>query len=165
MPDVFPDDLPGPDRAVEFTIELEPSTAPISKELAEIQKQLKELLEKGRIRPSSPPWGCPALFVRKKDDTLRMCVDYRPLNDVTIYPLPRISILFPCFGTSSLFSLNLIAFSSVEGKDLPRKNKKNPLESASKTIQKDEKSTFFALRKIVEQSKIISGTGTRKDIT
>ena len=67
------------------------------KELAEMKKQLEELLEKGFIRPSSSPWGCPAIFVKKKDGTLRMCVDYRPLNAVTIknkYPLPRIDTLF-----------------------------------------------------------------------
>ena len=90
---------------VEFSIELEPSIAPISrhpyhmapKELAEIKKQLEELLEKGFIRPSSSPWGCPDIFVKKKDGTLRMCVDYRPLNAVTIknkYPLPHIDTLF-----------------------------------------------------------------------
>jgi hypothetical protein len=66
-------------------------------ELAELKTQLQDLLEKGFIRPSSSPWGCPAIFVKKKDQTLRMCVDYRPLNEVTIknkYPLPRIDILF-----------------------------------------------------------------------
>jgi hypothetical protein len=67
------------------------------KELAEIKRQLEELLNKGFIRPSSSPWGCPAILVKKKDGTLRMCVDYRPLNAVTIknkYPLPRIDALF-----------------------------------------------------------------------
>jgi hypothetical protein len=53
-------------------------------ELAELKTQLQDLLEKGFIRPSSSPWGCPAIFVKKKDQTLRMCVDYRPLNEVTI---------------------------------------------------------------------------------
>ena len=120
FPDVFPDELPGlpPDRDVEFKIELLPGTAPISRrpyrmppnELAELKTQLNELLKKGLIRPSSSPWGCkglirpssspwgcPAIFVKKKDQSLRMCVDYRPLNAVTIknkYPLPRIDILF-----------------------------------------------------------------------
>jgi hypothetical protein len=81
-------------------IELQPGTAPISKrlyrmppkELAEVKTQLQELLDKGNIRPSSYLWGCPALFLKKKDGSLRMCVDYRPLNAVTIknkYPLPR----------------------------------------------------------------------------
>jgi hypothetical protein len=93
-PDVFPDELPGmpPDRDIEFAIELQPGTAPISKspyrmppaELAELKKQLQELLDKGFIRPSTSPWGCPALFVKKKDESLRLCVDYRPLNAVTI---------------------------------------------------------------------------------
>ena len=99
--DVFPDDLPGlsPDRDIEFVIELQPGTTPISKrpyrmppnELAELKIQLQDLLDKGYIRPSASPWGCPALFVKKKDDSLRLCVDYRPLNAVTInnkYPLP-----------------------------------------------------------------------------
>jgi hypothetical protein len=53
-------------------------------ELAELKTQLQDLLGKGFIRPSSSPWGCPAIFVKKKDQTLRMCVDYRPVNDVTI---------------------------------------------------------------------------------
>jgi hypothetical protein len=104
-PDVFPDELPGmpPDRDVEFVIELQLGTAPISKrpyrmppnELAELKTQLPELLDKGYIRPSSSPWGCPTLFVKKKDGSLRLCVDYRPLNAVTIknkYPLPRIDV-------------------------------------------------------------------------
>jgi hypothetical protein len=101
--DVFPEDLPGlpSKRDVEFVIELKPGTAPISKrlyrmppnELVEHKTQLQDLLEKGFIRPSSSPWGCLAVFVKKKDQTLRMCVDYRPLNEVTIknkYPLPWI---------------------------------------------------------------------------
>ena len=101
FPDVFPKDLPGlpPDREVEFSIELEPSTAPISRrsyrmaprELAEMKKQLEELMDKGFIRLSSSPWGCPAIFMKKKDGTLWMCVDYHPLNAVTVknkYPLP-----------------------------------------------------------------------------
>ena len=92
--DVFPKDLPGlpSDRDVEFFIELKPSTAPISrrpycmapKELAEMKTQLEELMKKVFIRPSSSPWGCPAIFVKKKDGTLQMCVDYRPLNAVAI---------------------------------------------------------------------------------
>jgi hypothetical protein len=116
-PGVFPDELSGvpPDRDVEFVIELQPGTAPISKrpyrmppkELAELKTQLQELLDKGYIRPSSSPWGCPALFVKKKDGSLRMCVDYRPLNAVTIknkYPLPRIDVLFDQLGGAKVFS-------------------------------------------------------------
>ena len=66
-------------------------------ELAELKIQLQELLDKGLIQPSSSPWGCPALFVKNKNKSLRMCVDYRPLNAMTIknkYHLPRIDILF-----------------------------------------------------------------------
>jgi hypothetical protein len=116
-PDVFPDDLPGmpPDRDIEFVIELQPGTTPISKrpyrmppkELAELKNQLQELLDKGYIRPSSSPWGSPALFVKKKDGSLRMCVDYRPLNAVTIknkYPLPHIDVLFNQLASGKVFS-------------------------------------------------------------
>jgi hypothetical protein len=116
-PDVFPDDLLGmpPNRDIEFVIELQPGTAPISKrayrmlskELAELKTQLQELLDKGFIRLSSSPWGCPALFVKKKDGSLRLCVDYRPLNAVTIknkYPLPRIDVLFDQLAGAKVFS-------------------------------------------------------------
>ena len=86
----FPEDLPGlpPVREVEFAIDLIPATAPISKapyrmapaELAELRKRLQELLDKGFIRPSVSPWGAPVLFVKKKDGSLRLCIDYRKLN-------------------------------------------------------------------------------------
>jgi hypothetical protein len=105
--DVFPEELSGmpPDRDVEFVIELAPKTAPVSKRsyrippngLVKLKKQLKEFEEKGFIKPSSSSWGCPAMFVKKKDHSLRLVVDYRPLNEVTIkdkYPLPRIDDLF-----------------------------------------------------------------------
>jgi hypothetical protein len=116
-PDVFPDDLPGmpPNRDIEFMIELQPGTTPISKrpyrmppkELAELKNQLEELLDKGYICPCSSPWGCPTLFVKKKHGSLRMCVDYRPLNAVTIknkYPLPRIDVLFDQLAGAKFFS-------------------------------------------------------------
>ena len=76
-------------------------------ELVELKKQLGALQEKGFIRPSSSPWGCPAIFVKKKDKTLRMCVDYRPLNEVTVknkYPLPRIDDLFDQLTGARVFS-------------------------------------------------------------
>ena len=117
FPDVFLEELPGlpPDRDVEFSIELVPGMAPISRrpyrmppnELAELKVQLQDLLDKGLIQPSSSSWGCPALFVKKKDKSLRMCVDYRPLNVVTIknkYPLPRIDILFDQLAKVKVFS-------------------------------------------------------------
>jgi hypothetical protein len=117
FPDVFPDDLPGmpPERDIEFKIELQPGTAPITKspykmtwdELAKLKIQLKDLLDKGYIYPSSSPWGCPALFVMKKDKELCLCVDYRLLNAVTIknkYPLPCIDILFGQLVGAQVFS-------------------------------------------------------------
>ncbi|TYK30559.1 Transposon Ty3-G Gag-Pol polyprotein [Cucumis melo var. makuwa] len=115
--DVFPDDLSGlpPDREIEFTIELLPGTTPISQapyrmspsELKDLKMQLQELVDKGYIRPSVSPWGAPMLFVKKKDGTLRLCIDYRQLNKVTIrnkYPLPRIDDLFDQLRGAALFS-------------------------------------------------------------
>jgi hypothetical protein len=117
FPNVFPEDLHGLplERDVEFVIELKPGTTPISRrpyrmppnELAELKTQLQDLLEKGFISPSSSPWGCPTIFVKTKDQTLRMCMDYRPLNEVTIknkYPLPRIDILFDQLTGARVFS-------------------------------------------------------------
>ncbi|KAM2950713.1 hypothetical protein COP2_000296 [Malus domestica] len=105
--DVFPDDLPGlsSDKDVEFTIDLLPGTDPISltsyrmahAESRELKVQLQELVDKGFIQPTTSPWGAPVLFVRKKDETLRLCIDYKQLNRVTIknrYLLPRIDDLF-----------------------------------------------------------------------
>jgi hypothetical protein len=102
------------DRDVEFIIELQQGTTPISKrlyctppkELAELKNQLQELLDKGYIHSSSS-CGCPALFVKKKDGSLRLCVDYRLLNAVTIknkYPLPRIDVLFDQLAEAKIFS-------------------------------------------------------------
>ncbi|GJY19770.1 putative reverse transcriptase domain-containing protein [Tanacetum coccineum] len=103
FPEVFPDDLSGlpPVREIEFHIDLIPGTSPVVKlpyrlapsEMLELSNQLKELQEKGFIRPSHSPWGAPVLFVKKKDSSIRMCIDYRELNKLTIknrYPLPRI---------------------------------------------------------------------------
>jgi hypothetical protein len=117
FPDVFPEDLLGmpPDRDIEFNIELIPGTAPISKrpyrmdvkDLAELRKQIEELLSKGFIRPSSSPWGAPTLFVDKKDGSRRLCIDYRSLNEVTIknkYPLPQIEDLFDQMRGAKAFS-------------------------------------------------------------
>jgi hypothetical protein len=91
-PDVFLDDVPGmpPDRAIEFKIELQPGTTPVYKrrypmaqiEMTKLKIQLQELLDKGYIQPSYSPWGCPAIFVSKKDKIQRLCIDYRPLNMV-----------------------------------------------------------------------------------
>ncbi|GJV77292.1 putative reverse transcriptase domain-containing protein [Tanacetum coccineum] len=117
FPEVFPDDLPGlpPPRQVEFKIELVPGAAPVARapyrlapsELKELADQLQELSEKGFIRPSSSPWGAPVLFVKKKDGSFRMCIDYRELNKLTVknrYPLPRIDDLFDQLQGSSVYS-------------------------------------------------------------
>ncbi|WVZ51917.1 hypothetical protein U9M48_003017, partial [Paspalum notatum var. saurae] len=118
FPDVFPKELPGlpPDRNVEFSIELVPCTAFVSKRpygmapdvRKELKTQLQEQLDKGFIHPSSSPWGCPALFVEKKDQGgKQLCVDYRPLNAVTIknkYPLPHIDILIDQLAGARVFS-------------------------------------------------------------
>jgi hypothetical protein len=117
FPDVFPEELPGmpPDRDIKFVIELKPGTAPIYKtpfwmttpELAELKEHIKELLEKGFIRPSSSPWGAPVIFVPKKGGTQRLCVDYLSLNEVTIknkYLLPRINDLFDQLCCACVFS-------------------------------------------------------------
>jgi hypothetical protein len=117
FPEVFPEDLPGlpPKREVEFEIELAPGSAPIARapyrlapsEMKELSSQLQELLDKGFIRPSSSPWGAPVLFVKKKDGSMRMCIDYRELNKLTIknrYPLPRIDDLFDQLQGSSVYS-------------------------------------------------------------
>ncbi|XP_073066007.1 uncharacterized protein [Primulina eburnea] len=115
--DVFEDDVPGlpPDRDVEFVIDLAPGTVPISKapyrlaptEMKELKTQLQDLLDKGFIRPSSSPWGAPVLFAKKKDGSLRLCIDYRELNKVTVknkYPLPRIDDLFDQLHGATVFS-------------------------------------------------------------
>ncbi|KAL2230223.1 UNVERIFIED_CONTAM: Transposon Tf2-12 polyprotein [Sesamum indicum] len=117
FPEVFPDDLPGlpPHREVDFAIETLPGVAPISiapyrmapVELHELKKQIEELLGKGFIRPSTSPWGAPVLFVKKKDGSMRLCVDYRQLNRVTVknkYPLPRIDDLLDQLKGATIFS-------------------------------------------------------------
>ena len=117
FPDVFPKELPElhPYREIEFAIDVVPSATPTSitpyrmapLELKELKMQLQELLEKGFIRPSVSPWGAPVLFVKKKDGTLRLCIDYRQQNKLTVknkYPLPRIDDLFDQLKGASIFS-------------------------------------------------------------
>ncbi|GJX43804.1 putative reverse transcriptase domain-containing protein [Tanacetum coccineum] len=107
FPEVFPDDLSGlpPIQEIKFRIELTPRATPVAKspyhlapsELEELSGQLKELQDKGFIRPSLSPWGAPVLFVKKKDGSFRMCIDYKELNKLTVnnrYPLLRIDDLF-----------------------------------------------------------------------
>ncbi|GJY73333.1 putative reverse transcriptase domain-containing protein [Tanacetum coccineum] len=104
-----------PARPVEFQIDLIPGAAPVARapyrlapsEMKELSEQLQELSDKGFIRPSSSPWGAPVLFVKKKDGSFRMCIDYRELNKLTVknrYPLPRIDDLFDQLQGSSIYS-------------------------------------------------------------
>lgn len=114
---VFPEDisdLPS-EREINFTICLAPDTSPISmalyemfaSELSELKKQMEELLENRFVRPSVSPWSVPILLVRKKDGSMRLCVDYRQLNKITIknkYPLPRIYDLMDQLVSARVFN-------------------------------------------------------------
>lgn len=116
--DVFPEELPPglpPSREVDHRIELLPGSVPPSRptyrlsasELIELKKQLEELTKAGFIQPSKSPFGAPILFVKKKDGTMRMCIDYRALNNITIknsYPLPRVDELFDRLQGAKYFS-------------------------------------------------------------
>jgi hypothetical protein len=135
--DVFPDELPGmpPERAIKFKIELQPGTAPFAKapykmssvEMKELKVQVQGLLDKGYICRSTSPWGCSALFAEKKDKELRLCVDYRLLNAVTIknkYPLPHIDILFDQLAGAQVFSKIDLHFdyhqTKIHAEDIPK---------------------------------------------
>ena len=117
FPDVFPEELPGlpPEREIELNIDIMSGSTPISIppyrmapiELKELKTQLQDLLDKGFIHPSFSPWGAPVVFVKKKDGTMRLCIDYRQLNKITIknkYPLPRIDDLFDQLRDVGVFS-------------------------------------------------------------
>jgi hypothetical protein len=114
MPEYLPEDLP-PKRRVDHVIKVRLGMAPPAKdpyrmnheELKELKIQLEELLTKGYIKPSKSTYGAPVVFVHKKDGTLKMCVDYRAFNKVTVknrYPLPRIDDLFDRFSGAIVFS-------------------------------------------------------------
>ncbi|GJR07609.1 putative reverse transcriptase domain-containing protein [Tanacetum coccineum] len=115
--EVFPENLPGlpPVRQIEFQIDLMPGAAPVAQapyklapsEMQELSDQLQELADRGFIRPSTSPWGAPVLFVKKKDGSFRMCIDYQALNKFTVknrYPLPRIDDLFDLLQGLSVYS-------------------------------------------------------------
>ncbi|GKA57435.1 putative reverse transcriptase domain-containing protein [Tanacetum coccineum] len=117
FPEVFTEDLPGlpPVRQVEFQIDLIPGATPVAQasyrlapsEMQELSDQLQELADRGFIRPSTSPWGAPILFVKKKDESFRMCIDYRELNKLIVknrYPLPRIDDLFDQLQGSSVYT-------------------------------------------------------------
>jgi hypothetical protein len=115
--DVFPEELPRlpPVREIEVSIETIPGVSPIAQspyrmtpmKLAELKVQLQKLLDKGFIQPSNSPWEAPVLFVKKKDGTLCLCIDYRQLNKVTVknrYPLSQIDDLFDQLKGARVFS-------------------------------------------------------------
>ena len=115
--DVFSEEILGlpPKRELDFTIELVSGAVPSSKapyqmnilELKELKSQLKELIDKKYIRPSVSSWGAPVIFVKKKDETMRLCIDYRQLNKMTIknrYPLSHIDDLFDQLRGGTVFS-------------------------------------------------------------
>ena len=117
FPDVFLKELPGIplEKEVDLAIEIIPGTIPMSRapyrmapaELKELKVQLQELLDEAFVRLSVSPWGALVLFVKKKDSTLRMCIDYRQINKVTVknkYPLPRIEDLFDQLKGAGVFS-------------------------------------------------------------
>ncbi|XP_071704353.1 uncharacterized protein [Rutidosis leptorrhynchoides] len=148
--DVFPDDLPGvpPERQVEFRIELISGAAPIAKtpyrlaptEMQELMSQLQELLDKGFIRLSNSPWGAPVLFIKKNDGSMRMCIDYRELNKVTIknrYALPRIDDLFDQLqGTEDM---TVYCDTSINGLGCVLMQKGSVIAYASRQLKEHEK--------------------------
>nr|GEU64970.1 retrotransposable element Tf2 [Tanacetum cinerariifolium] len=127
FPEVFPEDFPGlpPARPVEFHIDLISGAAPVARaayrlapsKMKELSEQLQELSDKGFIRPSSSPWGSSVLFVKKKDGSFRMCIDYQELNKLTVknrYPLPRMDDLFDQLQGSSIYSKIDLRFAKIE---------------------------------------------------
>ncbi|GKE47895.1 putative reverse transcriptase domain-containing protein [Tanacetum coccineum] len=136
--DLMPVEL-GPTRQVEFQIDLVPGATPVARapyrlapsKMKELAEQLQELTDKGFIRPSSSPWGAPVLFVKKKDGSFRMCIDYRDLNKLTVknrYPLLRIDDLFDQLQGSSIYSKI----------DLSKKEHEELLRQILKLLKKEE---------------------------
>ncbi|GKA17194.1 putative reverse transcriptase domain-containing protein [Tanacetum coccineum] len=160
FPEVFPEDLPGlpPTRPVEFQINLILGAAPVARapyrlapfEMKELSKQLQELSDKGFIRPSSSPWGAPVLFVKKKDGSFRMCIDYRELNNTVKnrYPLPRIDDLFDQLQGSSIYmKIDLRSGYHqlrVREQDIPKTDKKEHEEYLKVILELLKKEKLYA---------------------
>ncbi|XP_056689989.1 uncharacterized protein [Spinacia oleracea] len=125
--DVFPSEISGmpPARALEFTIELNPGTSPISKapyrmappEMSELKTQLQEFFDKGYIRPSASPWGAPVLFVKKKDGSIRLCIDYRELNN---YHEGKENVVADALSRKSSHSMNVLVVPEELCRDMQR---------------------------------------------
>nr|GEX20030.1 putative reverse transcriptase domain-containing protein [Tanacetum cinerariifolium] len=171
FPEVFPEDLPGipPTRQVEFQIDLVPGAAPVTwvpyrlspSEMKELSDQLKELADKGFIRPSSSPWGALVLFVKKKDGSFRMCIDYRELNKLTVknrYPLPRIDDLFDQPQGSSVY-LKIDLRSGYHQLRVREKTFRKPL---SKTLDTDIMNFKLCLGAVLMQREKVIAYGSRK---
>ncbi|GJY73279.1 putative reverse transcriptase domain-containing protein [Tanacetum coccineum] len=178
FPEVFPEDLSGlpPTRQVEFQIDLIPGVAPVARapyrlapsEMKELSDQLQELSEKGFIRPSSSPWGAPVLFVKKKDGSFRMCIDYRELNKLTVknhYPLPRIDDLFDQLQGSSVYSkidLRSDKFVIVFIDDIlvyskNKKERKEHLKAILELLKKEELyAKFYKCAVLMQREKVIT---------
>ncbi|GJY42916.1 putative reverse transcriptase domain-containing protein [Tanacetum coccineum] len=151
FPEVFPEDLPGlpPARQVEFQIDLVPGAAPVARapyrlapaEMQELSTQLQELSDRGFIRPSSSPWGAPVLFVKKKDGSFRMCIDYRELNKLTVknrYPLPRIDDLFDQLQGENPIPTSEISTTCCESSVRSRKEHEGHLKLIMRLLKKEE---------------------------
>nr|GFB11340.1 putative reverse transcriptase domain-containing protein [Tanacetum cinerariifolium] len=131
---------------VEFQIDLVPGVAPVARapyqlvpsEMKELVEQLKGLSDKGFIRPSSSPWGAPVLFVKKKDGSFRMCIDYRELNKLTVknrYPLLRIDELFDQLQGSSVYSKIDMRSGYHQFKGLRGRHSKNNIQNMLWTLR------------------------------
>ncbi|GJZ94326.1 putative reverse transcriptase domain-containing protein [Tanacetum coccineum] len=152
---VFPEDVSGipPARQVEFKIDLILGAAPVARapyrldpsEMKELSDQLKEISDKGFIRPSSSPWGAPVLFIKKKDGSFQMCIDYRELNKLTVknrYPLPRINDLFDQLQGSSVYSKIDLRSGyhqlRVREEDIPKTEHEEHLKLILELLKKEE---------------------------
>ncbi|GJT38339.1 putative reverse transcriptase domain-containing protein [Tanacetum coccineum] len=161
FPEVFPEDLPSlpPARPEEFQIDLIPRAAPVARapyrlapsKMKELSEQLQELSDKGFIRPSSSPWGAPVLFVKKKDGSFRMCIDYRELNKLTVknrYPLLRIDDLFDQLQGSSIYSKIDLRSGyhqlRVREQDIPKMDKKEHEEHLKAILELLKKEKLYA---------------------
>ncbi|GJV56666.1 putative reverse transcriptase domain-containing protein [Tanacetum coccineum] len=181
FPKVFLDDLSGlpPIREIKFRIELTPGAIPIAKspyhltpsELEELSGQLKELQDKGFIRPSSSPWGAPVLFVKKKDGSFRMCIDYRELNKLTVknrYPLPRIDDLFDQLPYLDKFMIvfieDILIYSKTQEEHVEHLRLVLELLKKEKLYAKFSKCEFW-IREVQFLGHVINGNGIYVDLS